>query len=235
METQRDRKLRAQVRELRDANYCPTCQRIVKPGEEHDPEPHLSLPEQAAALKAWRDKLPETRTSTRKERDLRAKATVERMIMKITQEQKDDFEHRARQYYVRCAEDALPLAPLPEFKDALAELKLYDQNLESREELMRTLRTLKTGLGDPRRAYGYTAVGCFYSGLLHIISASLMASGKVSSCSSFQFEEAFYCAARDARIQTANVLDQLPEKASRAASDRYWKIYNELFPQKETA
>ena len=37
--------------------------------------------------------------------------------MKVTQEERDSFEHRARQYYIRCAEDALSLAPLPEFKN----------------------------------------------------------------------------------------------------------------------
>lgn len=71
METQRDRKLRAQVREVLDPNYCAVCDRVVPVGTEHDPGPHLSLPEQAEQLRLWREGLALTRTSTRRERHAR--------------------------------------------------------------------------------------------------------------------------------------------------------------------
>jgi hypothetical protein len=152
--------------------------------------------------------------------------------MKVSQEEQNRFEHAARQYYLRCAKDALPLAPLPEFKNALGVLEWYDREptKANRKRLMKVYRDLRKGRRS-RRAYGYTAVGEFYNGLVHILAMTLLHPGEVHSSSVVYFQEAHWCAARDLRISTA--FDWAEDKASRLASERYWKIHDELFPREE--
>jgi hypothetical protein len=145
------------------------------------------------------------------------------------------FEHAARQYYLRCAQDALPLAPLPEFKLALEYLEWYDREptKANRKRLMKVYRDLLKGRRYSRRAYGYTAVGEFYNGLVHILGRTLLHPDEVCSSSVAYFAEAHWCAARHLHISTA--FDWAEDKAMRLAYERYWKIYEELFFREEEA
>jgi hypothetical protein len=148
---------------------------------------------------------------------------------KFTQEKRNRFEHNARQYYLRCAKDALPLASLPEFKFAIDTLEWYDQfpTPAHRKMLMKVYRDLRKGERDARRAYGYTAVGEFYVGLLLVIRRTLFHPNEVRSSFSAYFAEAYYCAA----WALGDGHRTVPDVALRSAYARYGKIYNELFPR----
>jgi hypothetical protein len=144
------------------------------------------------------------------------------------------WDHTARQYLIRCAEPAInKLAPLPEFQNALEWLKEYDSKPtdRNRTKLNRVLRELEAGRKTGRRNYGYTAVGECYSGLCHIIRVVLHPNRKwgISSCSTAQFAEAYYCAAdaTDPRVDWPRVC--WAYSALHHAYDEHMKIWNELW------
>ena len=148
-----------------------------------------------------------------------------------------EFEHRARQFYLGCANHALSLAPLPEFKDALAVLEHYDEdpteeNREWLKEVYRSLTAKKT-----RREYGYTAVGEFYRGLVHIFYYTLYKTENVMSASGQAFTEAAYCAGCALRCDTAFQCDaEVHSIGSVAQQEAYeWQdaLYRKLFDEKE--
>lgn len=145
------------------------------------------------------------------------------------------FEHDVRQYLIRCAEPAIKkLAPLPEFHNALAWLKLYDEEptKQNREYLKVALRGLESGRKSDARAYGYTAVGECYHGLCHIIRIALYSPDNISNSCTQHFEEACWCAARDIEPRVRPI-EYWPDKALHYASDRQWKIWNEVFHPEE--
>ena len=141
-----------------------------------------------------------------------------------------EFEHRARQFYLGCANHALPLAPLPEFKDALALLEFYDDapNDENREELKKAYRALWSKR--TRRDYGYTAVGEFYFGLRHILYCTLYKTDSVASYDGQRFTEAAYCAGHSLRCST--VKSDIGYRAQQTAYEWQSKSYKELFRDK---
>jgi hypothetical protein len=150
----------------------------------------------------------------------------------LTKEELDEFAHRVRQFYIRITEDALPLASLPEFKDAVALMKTYEAQPDvfNRKMLMTVYRRLKTGNKDNRRKYGYTAIGCFYEGLVHTLWASLFRPREVWSSDAAYYAEAFWCAQRDLKIPYASYHD----KARKDASERHTAIYDELFAKEQS-
>lgn len=147
------------------------------------------------------------------------------------------FEHKARLFYLGCANHALPLAPLPEFKDALAVLEHYDEdpteeNREWLKEVYRSLTAKKT-----RREYSYTAVGEFYRGLTYILYYTLYKTGSVMSSSGQAFTEAAYCAGCALRCDTAFQCDAEVHSIGSVAQQKAYEwqdaLYRKLFDEKE--
>jgi len=105
------------------------------------------------------------------------------------------FNSQARQYYIGCARHVLDLAQLPEFKDAIAVLEAYNESPD--EDNLDWLKEVFEGLKSDehtRRDYGYTAVGEFYRGLLHVIERTIVGIDSVSTTDTFRFAEAAWCA-----------------------------------------
>jgi len=101
----------------------------------------------------------------------------------------------------------MPLAPIPEFQRALAELKHFDSapTKENRERLKQVYRNLcKPTSADGPREYGYTAVGEVYNGLVRIIHRALFKRDSVLNAVTQYFCEARWCAIRDARTFAEN-------------------------------
>jgi hypothetical protein len=77
----------------------------------------------------------------------------------------------ACQYFIRCAERVIQLAPLPEFHEAIDALKAHDAAPSCRTlaKIDRVYRSLRKETKLKRRVYGFTALGCVYGGLLRAL------------------------------------------------------------------
>jgi hypothetical protein len=109
--------------------------------------------------------------------------------------------HVIRQYYIRCAEHALKFAPLPEFKDAIAVIRWYDDSPdeEKHEMLVEIYDTLRSHNYLYDRDAEYTAIAQFYQGLLKILENAIDGLGEASSSDTFNFTEAVFCGVNIAR------------------------------------
>jgi hypothetical protein len=134
------------------------------------------------------------------------------------------FEHTARQYYIRCAERSIKLAPLAEFKNAMDWLKQYDHapTPANRKSLERAYLCL-VRVPD---VFGYSAVGEVYHGLRRVLYETLHNRDGWASWSCQHFAEAKYCAAA---VAFSNNLKHAPDDALSAERDVQEKIYLELF------
>ena len=103
------------------------------------------------------------------------------------------FEHAVRQYYIRCADRSIGLAPLEQFRNALDALKDYDQapTDRNRELLKKTYRALKKTPDE----FGYSPVGEIYHGLRMILYWALYKRDRLVSSITQHFAEAKYLAA----------------------------------------
>jgi hypothetical protein len=109
--------------------------------------------------------------------------------------------HAAHQFYIAAARHALKYAPLPEFEGAIEVLEQYDASPDGceGEDTRGWIEDVCTELKSDeltRRDYGYTAIGQFYAGLLHIFELVLSGPEIVSLSDPYLFAEAAYCAAR---------------------------------------
>lgn len=118
---------------------------------------------------------------------------------RMSEAENSAFDHKRNQFYIQCARHVLNLAPLPEFKDVIALLEMYDA--EPSDENRADLEAAYNALVDERtrREYGYTAVGEFYSGLVHILECVLFSPDSVWSSSVQYFTEACWYAGRAIR------------------------------------
>ena len=109
--------------------------------------------------------------------------------------------HAIRQYYIRCAEHALKFAPLPEFKDAIALIRSFDDepDEEKHEMLVEIYDALRSHNYLYDRDAEYTAIAQFYQGLLKILENVIDGLGEASSSDTFNFTEAVFCAVNIAR------------------------------------
>lgn len=143
-------------------------------------------------------------------------------------EQDEVFEHQGRQFYIECAKHVLNLAPLPEFKDAIAMLEMFD--MEPTEENRADLENVYRLLIDERtrREYGYTAIGEFYNGLTHILACVLEDPDSILSSSVQYFAEAAWCAGHDLNCSTT--FDNVADRAQRVEYEWQEQLWEELFP-----
>jgi hypothetical protein len=145
------------------------------------------------------------------------------------------FEHKARLFYIKCAEHVFDLAPLPEFSESIAWLKIYDENPtdRNREALKKAYRSLASKRN--QRGYGgYTAVGEFYYGLIHIIYYSLFKPDSAANYDVQRFTEACYCAGEALRCNTA--FRSISSLAQNKEHEWQTALYDELFgSEKESA
>jgi hypothetical protein len=131
-----------------------------------------------------------------------------------------DLKHRIRQYYIRCAEHVIHLAPTEQLRDAIAALKSYDDDptLENRTKLKAFLRDFTR----KKPVIHYDAPTQIYLGLKHVLWLALHCPTSCMSASTQSFTEAVYCAAKPAaRGQDAS---------QQAEYERQHKLWEELFP-----
>ena len=104
--------------------------------------------------------------------------------------------HAIRRYYIRCAEHAIRFAPLPEFKDAIALIRWFDDepDEEKHEMLVEIYDTLRNHKYLYDRDAEYMAVAQFYQGLLKILESVIGGLGEASSSDTFNFTETVFCA-----------------------------------------
>lgn len=134
-----------------------------------------------------------------------------------------DFDHQAIQFYIGCAEHALPSAPLPEFQNAIDGLKAYDAS--PTDENLRTLKEVHKALRRPK--YSYVASEQFRYALVSIIGNVLAGLHSVNLSDTVHFAEAAYLQTREASpwmeaSKNANA-------AFRNECDFHWDLWNRCF------
>jgi hypothetical protein len=138
------------------------------------------------------------------------------------------FQHCVRQHLIQCAKHAIKLAPLPDFKQAIAMLELYDREPSklNRTRLNKFYREFSKGLKQRMRGYGYTAVGEIYLALLQGLWAALHRPNMSCTGDTIRYTEACYLA--------ATIIDPmdsfyLPEKAMKCEGGWQHKNRIEVF------
>jgi hypothetical protein len=109
-------------------------------------------------------------------------------------ERKRDYLHACLEYRIRCTHLVAKLAPLPEFLDVVAVLRMYRDGRASRRDLKRVYKNLRSGKNMKLAVYGYSTVGEIYRGLLGILHDTLHPTLQIWNGHCRQFAEARYCA-----------------------------------------
>jgi hypothetical protein len=145
-------------------------------------------------------------------------------------ERKRDYIHACLEYRIRCAHLVKQLAPLPEFLDVVAVLRMYRDGHASRSDLKRVQKNLRLGKNMKTAAYGYSAVGEIYRGVLGILYNTLHPKLEMWSGDCQRFAEACYCAANT--IDTPEIENDgrpLADVVMQAEYDYQRKQFKEIF------
>jgi hypothetical protein len=106
------------------------------------------------------------------------------------------FQAACLEYRLRCARRVLKLAPLPEFRGAIAALECFQESGDDRRKYVAaSYKELSRGKKARMREYGYTALGEIYICFLQILWATLHPKNNIWSGDCQRFVEARYLAA----------------------------------------
>jgi len=106
-----------------------------------------------------------------------------------------EFDALVRQFYIRSAQHVLPLAPRPEFREALELLEEYDR--QPTEENLARLVQVHSDLETKQNKYGgYTPSSEIRKGLLNILTSVIYKLDSISSSDVVYFAEVAWTSAR---------------------------------------
>jgi hypothetical protein len=152
-----------------------------------------------------------------------------RMTKEFRKERDEAFRHAARQYLIRCARHAMPLAPLPEFEKHLQALELYDaQPTRKNRTALKIAYADLVNLANSEKPYS-RVVKQVYWGLRAIIDTALNLKSEISNGPTFFFAEAKALAVRSVNVGDVFLSMELQRRAREYESAWQGAISAELF------
>jgi hypothetical protein len=136
-----------------------------------------------------------------------------------------DFDSHVRQFYLRAARHALPVAPIREFRIAIEALEKFD-GMPTPENLASLVNVYEELCGKGNAYRGYTSIGQFYRALIGVLEATIEGVDSVSSSDVVHFCEARWLAEQPIGSSFVNARDEAFRRELHYQDNLYAFLFN---------